>query len=43
MLSSRIGIDRYTVAAVPEPQTYALMLAGLGLVGAMAMRRRNHV
>lgn len=28
-----------TVAAVPEPQTYALLLAGLVMVGAIARRR----
>ena len=27
------------VTAVPEPETYALMLAGLGMVGFMAARR----
>ncbi|MCP5279932.1 MAG: metallophosphoesterase [Thiobacillus sp.] len=30
----------FAVAAVPEPETYALMLAGLGLVGLVARRRR---
>jgi len=30
----------YSVTAVPEPQTYAMMLAGLGLIGSIA-RRRN--
>jgi hypothetical protein len=30
-----------TVGAIPEPETYALMLAGLGLVGWMARRRRG--
>lgn len=28
---------------IPEPETYALMLAGLGIVGFMAARRRNRV
>ena len=27
------------VAAVPEPETYAMMVAGLGLIGAIARRR----
>jgi hypothetical protein len=29
-----------SVSAVPEPETYAMLLAGLGLMGAVARRRR---
>lgn len=32
-------LDNVSVTAVPEPETYALMLAGLGLVGFVARRR----
>jgi hypothetical protein len=34
-------IDNVKVAAVPEPETYAMMLAGLGIVGFMARRGRS--
>ena len=30
-----------SVTAVPEPETYALLLAGLGLIGAAARRRKQ--
>jgi hypothetical protein len=30
-----------SIAAIPEPQAWAMMLAGLGLVGFCAARRRN--
>ena len=29
-----------TTPPVPEPETYAMFLAGLGLIGAIARRRR---
>ncbi|MDT8998264.1 PEP-CTERM sorting domain-containing protein [Paucibacter sp. APW11] len=31
----------FVATPVPEPQTYALLLAGLGVVGALARRRRE--
>lgn len=30
-----------SVAAVPEPESYAMLLAGLGVMGAIAMRRNK--
>lgn len=33
----------FDVSPVPEPETYALMLAGLGLVGFVARRRKNRI
>jgi hypothetical protein len=30
-----------TVSAVPEPETYAMMLAGLGLIAVVSRRRKN--
>lgn len=38
--SSIYFVDNLNVAAVPEPETYAMLLAGLGLVG-WARRRRQ--
>jgi hypothetical protein len=34
-------IDNIAVALIPEPGTYALLLAGLGLMGFVASRRRG--
>lgn len=33
----------FQIAAVPEPEAYAMFLAGLGMIGAIARRRRNLV
>jgi len=35
------GYQAQSLAAVPEPETYALMLAGLGLVGFAARRKQS--
>ena len=35
-----LGSQNAAVNLVPEPQTYALMLAGLGLIGTVARRRK---
>lgn len=34
-------LDAVSVSAVPEPETYAMMLVGLGLVGFAARRRKQ--
>jgi hypothetical protein len=35
------GIYSGAIAAIPEPETYAMLLAGLGLMGAVVRRRSN--
>jgi len=37
---SGASVDLVNVTAVPEPETYAMMLAGLGAIGFMARRRK---
>ena len=36
---SQFAVDNLQIAAVPEPETYAMFLAGLGIMGAVARRR----
>ncbi|MDE2365958.1 MAG: PEP-CTERM sorting domain-containing protein, partial [Betaproteobacteria bacterium] len=31
------------IAPIPEPEAYAMMMAGLGLIGFMARRRKKHL
>ena len=40
-LASASGYQ-YNVAAVPEPETYAMLLSGLGMLGLMVRRRRGN-
>jgi hypothetical protein len=35
------SLDNVVVTAVPEPETYAMMLAGLGLMGTIVRRRKS--
>lgn len=39
--SEYVGLDNVSVNAVPEPETYAMMLAGLGALGFVGRRRRK--
>jgi hypothetical protein len=40
MPNSSFGFNA-TIAPVPEPETYAMMLAGLGFLGCIAMRKKH--
>jgi hypothetical protein len=41
-VSGNTNVVTAAVAAVPEPESYAMFLAGLGIVGAMVRRRHSH-
>lgn len=36
-----VSFDNHHIAAIPEPETYGMLLAGLGLMGFVALRRRG--
>lgn len=39
--TSELRVDNISVSAVPEPESYAMLLAGLALMGGIARRRSN--
>jgi hypothetical protein len=41
--AGRDSINFAPLSAVPEPETWALLLTGLGLMGTIARRRRNNI
>lgn len=41
-LFNGFAIDNINVAAVPEPETYTLLLAGLAAIGGIALRRKPY-
>jgi len=38
---SSLTLDGNIVTAVPEPETYGMLLGGLGVLGLVARRKRN--
>lgn len=40
---SSVYADNFVYAPVPEPETYAMMLAGLGLLGVVAKRKNKKI
>jgi len=41
VIGSGVAMDNLTLAPVPEPGTYAMLLAGLALLGSIVSRRRK--
>lgn len=46
VLETAVAGERFggvAIAPIPEPEAYAMMMAGLGLIGFMARRRKKHL